>query len=53
MSSGTSATHVAGVGEGIGHHNAETLATTLTILSIRVDQQPTARGCAECLPERC
>jgi hypothetical protein len=47
-----SATHVAGVGEGIGHHNTETLATTLTILSIRVDQQPTARGCAECLPER-
>jgi hypothetical protein len=46
------AAHVAGVGEGIGHHNTEPLATTLTILSIRVDQQPTARGCAECLPER-
>jgi hypothetical protein len=46
------AAHVAGVGEGIGHHNTEPLATTLTILSIRVDQQPTARGCAERPPER-
>ncbi len=44
------AAHVAGVGEGIGHHITEPLATTLTILSIRierVDQQPTARGCVE------
>jgi hypothetical protein len=46
------AAHVAGVGEGIGHHNTEPLATTLTILSIRVDQQPTARGCTERPPER-
>ena len=46
------AAHVAGVGEGIGHHNTEPLATTLTVLSIRVNQQPTARGSVEWPPER-
>jgi hypothetical protein len=40
------------VGEGIGHQNTEPLATTLTVLSIRVNQQPTARGSVEWPPER-
>jgi hypothetical protein len=46
------AAHVAGVGDGIGHHDTEPLEATLTILSIRIDNQPTSRGSAKWPPER-
>ncbi len=45
-------THVAGAGKGLGDHDTEPLATTLTILSVRVDNQAPARGSPELQPER-
>ena len=46
-----SATHVAGAGKGLGDHDTEPLATTLTILRVRVDNQSPARGSPKLLSE--